>query len=77
MDSPTFRVGLTQAPEDAAFAFDYAFEHADTPQLQALVVRSLERKCALLWAQLDALQYCYVEPGSLPPQPVQFRPEAS
>jgi coenzyme PQQ biosynthesis protein C len=72
-----FQGRLTQAPEDAAFAFDYAAERADTPELQALVVRSLERKCALLWAQLDALQYCYVEPGSLPPQPGIFRPEAS
>jgi coenzyme PQQ biosynthesis protein C len=72
-----FHGRLTQAPEDAAFAFDYAAEHADTPHLQSLVVRSLERKCALLWAQLDALQYCYVEPGSLPPQPDVFRPEPS
>jgi hypothetical protein len=29
-----------------------------------------------LWAQLDALQYCYVEPGALPPQPSIFRAEA-
>jgi len=72
-----FQGRLTQAPEDAAFAFDYAVEHATTPHLQSLVVRSLERKCALLWAQLDALQYCYVEPGSLPPQPDVFRPEPS
>jgi coenzyme PQQ biosynthesis protein C len=72
-----FHGRLTQAPEDAAFAFDYAAEHADTPQLQSLVIRSLERKCALLWAQLDALQYCYVDPGLLPPQPAVFRPEAT
>ncbi|NYF89857.1 pyrroloquinoline-quinone synthase PqqC [Tunturiibacter empetritectus] len=72
-----FQGRLTQAPEDAAFAFDYAAEHAVTPQLQSLVIHSLERKCALLWAQLDALHYCYVEPGSLPPQPNIFRPESS
>jgi hypothetical protein len=70
------RSRLTQAPEDAAFAFEYAAECATTPQLQALVIRSLQRKCSLLWAQLDALQYCYVEPGSMPPQPSIFRPEA-
>jgi hypothetical protein len=58
-------------------AFDYAAERADTPQLQALVVRSLERKCALLWAQLDALPYCYVGPGLLPPQPGIFQSESS
>jgi coenzyme PQQ biosynthesis protein C len=71
-----FKGRLTQAPEDAAFAFDYAVEHATTPQLQAVVIRSLERKCSLLWAQLDALQYCYVEPGSLPPEPSIFQDEA-
>jgi coenzyme PQQ biosynthesis protein C len=71
-----FQGRLTQAPEDAAFAFEYAAECATTPQLQALVIRSLQRKCSLLWAQLDALQYCYVEPGSMPPQPSIFRPEA-
>jgi coenzyme PQQ biosynthesis protein C len=71
-----FQGRLTQAPEDAAFAFNYAAEHAVTLQLQSLVVRSLERKCALLWAQLDALHYSYVDPGSLSPQPNIFRPEA-
>jgi coenzyme PQQ biosynthesis protein C len=34
-----FQGRLTQAPEDAAFAFEYAAEHATTPQLQALVIR--------------------------------------
>ena len=70
-----FHGRLTQAPEDAAFAFEYAFEHAVTPELQQLVVRSLQRKCALLWAQLDALYYAYVEPGIVSPQPDIFRPE--
>jgi coenzyme PQQ biosynthesis protein C len=69
-----FQGRLTQAPEDAAFAFEYAFEHAVTPELQQLVVRSLQRKCALLWAQLDALYYAYVEPGIVSPQPDIFRP---
>jgi coenzyme PQQ biosynthesis protein C len=72
-----FQGRLTQAPEDAGFAFDYAFEHATTPELQQLVVECLRRKCALLWAQLDALYYCYVEPGNIPPQPGIFRPEAA
>lgn len=71
-----FQGRLTQAPEDAAFAFEYVTENATTPQLQTVVIRSLQRKCSLLWAQLDALQYCYVKPGSLPPQPLLFRPEA-
>ena len=69
-----FQGRLTQAPEDAAFAFNYAADHATTPELQALVIQSLERKCALLWAQLDAIYYAYVEPGWPPPQPNVFRP---
>ena len=70
-----FQGRLTQAPEDATFAFEYAFEHATTPQLQELVVECLRRKCALLWAQLDAIYYSYVEPGNIPPSPGIFRPE--
>jgi coenzyme PQQ biosynthesis protein C len=68
-----FEGRLTQAPQDAAFAFEFASEHAVTPELQASVIRALERKCALLWAQLDALHYCYVEPGLVPPEPSLFR----
>lgn len=69
-----FEGRLTQAPEDAAFAFDYAFAHATTPELQQVVVECLRKKCALLWAQLDALYYAYVEPGYVPPSPGVFRP---
>lgn len=69
-----FQGRLTQAPEDAQFAFDYAFEHATTPELQELIVECLRRKCALLWAQLDAIYYSYVEPGNIPPSPGVLRP---
>jgi coenzyme PQQ biosynthesis protein C len=69
-----FQGRLTQAPEDAAFAFDYAFTHATTPELQQVVVDCLVKKCALLWAQLDAIHYAYVEPGNTPPSPGIFRP---
>jgi len=69
-----FQGRLTQAPEDAAFAFDYAFTHATTPELQQAVLESLRKKCALLWAQLDAIYYSYVEPGNIPPSPGVFRP---
>jgi len=69
-----FEGRLTQAPEDAAFAFDYAFTHATTPALQQVVIACLQKKCALLWAQLDAIYYSYVEPGNIPPQPGVFQP---
>lgn len=72
-----FQGRLTQAPEDAAFAFDYAFTHATTPELQQIVVDCLRRKCALLWAQLDAIYYSYVAPGNIPPLPGVFHPEVS
>ncbi|MCS6892448.1 MAG: pyrroloquinoline-quinone synthase PqqC [Rhodovarius sp.] len=67
-----FTPRLTQAPQDAAFALDYVKRHADTPEKQEAVLAALRFKCDLLWAQLDALYFAYVEPG-LPP-PGAFRP---
>jgi pyrroloquinoline-quinone synthase len=58
---------LTQAPEDAAFALDYVSKYANTRTEQELVIRALERKCEILWAQLDAIDYAYVQPGNIPP----------
>jgi pyrroloquinoline-quinone synthase len=58
---------LTQAPEDAAFALDYVGTHAKTRAEQEQVIRALERKCEILWAQLDAIDYAYVQPGNIPP----------
>ncbi len=58
---------LTQAPEDAAFALDYVSTHAQTRAEQEQVIRALERKCEILWAQLDAIDYAYVQPGNIPP----------
>lgn len=58
---------LTQAPEDAAFAFEYVAAQARTREEQEQVVEALEAKCAILWAQLDAIEYAYVVPGCVPP----------
>ena len=69
-----FEARLSQAPEDARFAFEWVCEHARTREGQELAARALIRKCDLLWAQLDALYFAYVEPG-LPP-PGAFRPES-
>jgi pyrroloquinoline-quinone synthase len=68
-----FTPRLTQAPQDVAFALDYAKAHARTREQQELVLGALRYKCDLLWAQLDALHFAYVAPG-LPP-PGAFRPE--
>jgi pyrroloquinoline-quinone synthase len=58
---------LTQAPEDAAFALDYVSTHASTRDEQEQVIGALRRKCEILWAQLDAIDYAYVQPGNIPP----------
>jgi pyrroloquinoline-quinone synthase len=62
-----FQARLTEAPEDAAFALQYVFDHAATRAEQEGVIRALRDKCDILWAQLDALHFAYVEPGWPPP----------
>jgi coenzyme PQQ biosynthesis protein C len=62
-----FTARLTQAPEDAKFAFNWVAEHARTRQEQEAAIRALSSKCDILWAQLDALYFAYVQPGWPPP----------
>jgi pyrroloquinoline-quinone synthase len=62
-----FEGRLTQAPEDAAFALDYVCTHAPTREQQEFAIGGLTRKCEILWAQLDAIDYAYVQPGNIPP----------
>jgi coenzyme PQQ biosynthesis protein C len=63
-----------QASRDVDFALGYVRAHAVTAAQQQAVVAALRFKCDVLWAQLDALHFAYVEPG-LPP-PGAWRPEA-
>lgn len=63
---------LTQAPEDAAFALGWVVKHARTREEQEKAYAALRAKCDILWAQLDALYFAYVEPGW--PPPGAFRP---
>lgn len=67
-----FEARLTQAPEDAAFAIQYVQEHAITREQQELAIRALRDKCDILWAQLDALYFAYVQPGWPPPGAFQI-----
>ena len=69
-----FEARLTQAPEDAAFAINYVCENAKTRPEQELAIQALRDKCDILWAQLDALYFTYVQPGW--PPPGAFRIEA-
>lgn len=62
-----FQARLTQAPRDANFALDYVKREARTAAQQEAVLAALHFKCDVLWAQLDALYYAYVEPGFVPP----------
>ena len=62
-----FEARLTQAPEDAAFAIEYVYAHAETRAKQEKVIQALRDKCDILWAQLDALYFAYVQPGWPPP----------
>jgi pyrroloquinoline-quinone synthase len=62
-----FEARLTQAPEDAAFAVNYVYENAKTRHEQELAIQALRDKCDILWAQLDALYFAYVQPGWPPP----------
>ena len=58
---------LHQAPRDANFAIEYVKREARLPHQQHAVLRALEFKCDVLWAQLDALYHAYVAPGHVPP----------
>jgi pyrroloquinoline-quinone synthase len=62
-----FEARLDQAPEDAAFASQYVYEQAKSRAEQERILQSLRDKCDILWAQLDALYFAYVEPGWPPP----------
>ncbi len=58
---------LTQAPEDAEFALSWVAKHARTREQQDQAHAALRAKCDILWAQLDALYFAYVNPGWPPP----------
>jgi coenzyme PQQ biosynthesis protein C len=62
-----FNARLTQAPEDAEFALAWVVKNAHTREDQEKAYAALRAKCDILWAQLDALYFAYVQPGWLPP----------
>jgi pyrroloquinoline-quinone synthase len=70
-----FKRRLTQAPRDAEYALSYVKTHAKTRDDQLACVGAVRFKCDVLWAQLDALNHAYVEPGLIPPG--AFRPGVS
>ncbi len=62
-----FEARLHQAPEDSKFAVNYVCENAQTRAEQESAIQALRDKCDILWAQLDALYFAYVQPGWPPP----------
>ena len=62
-----FTPRMSQAPKDVDFALAYIDEHATSRGAQESVLNALRFKCDVLWSQLDALHYAYVEPGRVPP----------
>jgi pyrroloquinoline-quinone synthase len=67
-----FEARLTQAPEDAQYAINYVYEHGKTRAEQEVAIQALRDKCDILWAQLDALYFAYVQPGWPPPGAFQI-----
>src|SRR5579862_7372292 len=72
-----FEARLTQAPEDAAFAVEYVHDNAKTRAEQDLAIQALRDKCDILWAQLDALYFAYVQPGWPPPGAFRMKEEGA
>src|SRR6202051_1772937 len=70
-----FEARLYQAPEDSQFAVNYVYDNAKTRAEQEVAIQAFRVKCDILWAQLDALYFAYVEPAW--PPPGAFRIEAS
>ncbi|HEV2115409.1 MAG TPA: pyrroloquinoline-quinone synthase PqqC [Terriglobales bacterium] len=67
-----FEARLSQAPADARFALDWVTRHAQSREQQELACGALRAKCNILWAQLDALYFAYVQPGWPPPGAFQL-----
>jgi coenzyme PQQ biosynthesis protein C len=61
-----FSARPVQAKRDSDFALDFVKTHARTGEEQDAVMRALEFKCDVLWAQLDALWSAYVD-DAIPP----------
>ncbi|MXX99141.1 MAG: pyrroloquinoline-quinone synthase PqqC [Gammaproteobacteria bacterium] len=62
-----FKPRLTQARRDVDFALHYVLEYACTISEQEGVLNALRFKCDILWSQLDALYFSYVEPRFVSP----------
>ena len=69
-----FRSRTGQAPRDAAFGLEFVLDAALTTEDQRRCVAALERKCAILWELLDAIEAAQRRPRL--PAHVVLRPDA-
>ncbi|HWZ46377.1 MAG TPA: pyrroloquinoline-quinone synthase PqqC [Candidatus Saccharimonadales bacterium] len=69
-----FEKRISQAPQEAEFAFRWVVENARTREQQEEALNALRAKCDLLWAQLDAIHFAYVDPGWPPPDALRMEP---
>ncbi len=62
-----FKKRLDEAPRDVKFGLEYVLREADNGEKQRRVMDAVFFKTDMLWAQLDALYFAYVDPGFIPP----------
>ncbi|MEP4339304.1 MAG: pyrroloquinoline-quinone synthase PqqC, partial [Roseobacter sp.] len=61
-----FQHRLSEAPRDVAFGLEWVLDNAVTIEGQDSAAAALIFKTEVLWAQLDALNSAYVDPGRIP-----------
>lgn len=62
-----FKKRIGQARKDVEFGREWVIDNAITRDDQEAVLGAVKFKTEVLWAQLDALYYAYVDPGFIPP----------
>ena len=62
-----FKKRIKQARKDVAFGREWVINNAKTRSDQEAVLKAVQFKTEVLWAQLDALYYSYIDPGNIPP----------
>ena len=62
-----FKKRIGQARKDVEFGREWVIKNAKSRSDQEAVLNAVKFKTQVLWAQLDALYYAYVDPGNIPP----------
>ena len=62
-----FKKRINQARRDVDFGREWVINNAKTRSDQEAVLGAVKFKTEVLWGQLDALYYSYVDPGNIPP----------